>query len=72
MISPEEISNGVMTVIDCVLYDLQDGLKVIVHHHSSVVVHVVGCQFEMSKCEDDSPSHALSMTGGTCTVGSVQ
>ncbi len=68
VIAPGEVTRGVVTVVDSVLYDLQDGLKVAVHHGSSVAVHVVGCQFEMRLCDPAAPSHAFSMTGGSCLV----
>ena len=47
VLSPADVTRGVLTLVNCVLYDLQDGVKVVVHHTSSVAVHVVGCQFEI-------------------------
>lgn len=56
---------------DSVFYDLQDGLKIIVHHESNLVATMIGCQFDLIKYDQDCPSHAFSMTGGTTQVGNV-
>ena len=71
VISPGEVTRGLVTLTDTVLYDLQDGLKVAVHHASSVAARVVGCQIEMRLCDPAAPSHAISMTGGSCLVSAA-
>lgn len=65
VITPEEKTSAIITVADSVFYDLQDGLKIIVHHESNLVATMIGCQFDLIKYDQDCPSHAFSMTGGT-------
>jgi len=65
VISPDEVTRGVVTLVDSVLYDVQDGVKIVVHHASTVAVHAICCQFEMTRHEEEAPSHAFSMTGGS-------
>jgi hypothetical protein len=43
-------------------------VKIVVHHASTVACHIVCCQFEMTKQDEDLPSIAFSMTGGSALV----
>lgn len=68
VISPDEITSARVIVEDTVMYDLQDGLKIVVHHQSLSRVDIKRCQFELTQVDEQLPSHAFSLTGGEANV----
>lgn len=68
VISPEEVSSAVIAVINSVFTELQDGLKMIVHHSSNIAVSLAGCHLELLQYSPEVPSHGFSLTGGTARI----
>ena len=56
-------------LVDTVLYDLQDGLKIVLPVLSrGALVEIVRCHIELFPRDNDRPSHAFSQVGGKAMV----
>lgn len=68
VINAEEVTSAVVAVLNSVFVELQDGLKMIVHHGSNISASVAGCHLELLQYTPDVPSHGFSLTGGSAKV----
>ena len=68
VINAEEVTSAVVAVLNSVFVELQDGLKMIVHHGSNIAASLAGCHFELLQHTSEVPSHGFSLTGGGAKV----
>ena len=60
-------------LVDTVLYDLQDGLKIVLPVLSrGALVEIVRSHIELFPRDNDRPSHAFSQVGGKAMVSNLE
>ncbi len=65
----DEECNAKVQLLDSVLYDLQDGLKIVTNpKFNQTTVEVKGTQIDLISLNGELPSHAFSQVGGSAMV----